>query len=224
MTDYEQSRLPDWYQRWQIGLGATEKQYKTTNEGYRASEHATQGRTIYSSNLWGWDIRKAPPTSSQSLLPHIHSWSYNYHTSKKHPMVLHGCQKFSSFQILTLLSLTFPYLLFLVCTTGSRLMEHMAYSPALCPCRCFFLGLRSSLSPHFLPIISSLPAQHFWSPAGSPLTDILVTSSLAPPCGVYISIRAHSWPPWMKIGWIPLYSSSTTFTYLEAESVSDSFP
>lgn len=60
---------------------------------------------ICSPNLWGWDIRKATPTSSQSLLPHIHSWSYNYHTSKKHPTVLHGCQKFSSFQMLTLLSL-----------------------------------------------------------------------------------------------------------------------
>lgn len=83
MTGYEQSSLPDWYQRWQIGLGATEEQYKTTNEGYRASEHATQGCMICSSNLWGWDIRKAPPTSSQSLLPHIHSWSYNYHISKK---------------------------------------------------------------------------------------------------------------------------------------------
>lgn len=77
MADYEQSSLPDWYQGWQMGLGATEEQYRTT------SEHVAQGHMICSPNLWGWDIRKAPPTSSQSLLLHIHSWSYNYHTSKK---------------------------------------------------------------------------------------------------------------------------------------------
>ena len=181
---------------------------------------------ICSANLWGWDIRKAPPTSSQSLLPHIHSWPYNYHTSKTHPMVLHGCQKFSGFQIPTLPSLkshnSLPCLSSLY--HGFRLMEHMASSPAFCPCTCFFLGLKSSLSPHFLPVVSSLPAQHFWSPASSLQTDILVTSSRAPQCGVYISIRTRSWLPWMTVGWVPLYPSSTTFTCPEAETVSDSFP
>lgn len=85
----------------------------------------------------------------------------------------------------------FPCPLFPVCTTGSRLMEHMASSPAFSPCRCSPLGLMSSLRPHFLPVLSSFPAQLFWSPAGSPQTDILVASSFAPQCRAHISIRAR---------------------------------
>ena len=100
-TDYEQSSLSRLILEMANRIGSCrEGKYEKTNEGWHQNTLLREC-VIHSPNLWGWDIRKAPSTSGQSLCPHMHSWSYNLH-AKNIPWLPIACQEFSGFQILSL--------------------------------------------------------------------------------------------------------------------------
>lgn len=164
-----------------------------TNEGWHQNR-LFRGCTVCSPNLGSQGNEEI--TRGRPLRPHAHSWPYNYHMDYKlshgSPLPSRNPVAFKSWPW-PLLGFPFP----IPSPYSSRQApDSGSMWRLLSPGRAGALSLVciTSLSPHFLPVVSSFTAQLFWSLAGFPQTDILVASFFAPaaaPRVVFTSLLEH---------------------------------